>query len=115
MQADLGQLLELQEEQVKTGTSSSILYPEEENEYANLEDRTSQHRKSNEVYHLDIKKSSHIKCLQDMLKDSQSDVSVSIYSFEGNDIEVILLIFLIKRSTHFPLVVLIRWLHLDVL
>lgn len=99
-QVDLG--LELQEDmkQEKTGFSSSILYTEEENEYADLEDVTSQHTKSNEVDHSDIKESSHIRCLQDMLKDSQSDMSISIYSLEESDSEVIPLIFSTKINPH---------------
>ncbi|XXG84253.1 hypothetical protein AAC387_Pa10g1805 [Persea americana] len=86
---DVDLRLKLQEDmkQEKTGTSYSILYTEEENEYADLEDVTSQHTKSNEVDHSNIKESSHIKCLQDMLKDSQSDMSISIYSLEGSDSE----------------------------
>ncbi|KAK1317170.1 putative E3 ubiquitin-protein ligase LIN-1 [Acorus calamus] len=74
-----------------TDSKTLMMDLDEQNSSSLVEDPMSFFKKVDEIFHLDMNESSDIKCLQDMLEESQSDTSVSFYSntdsSEGSELE----------------------------
>ncbi|KAK1278766.1 putative E3 ubiquitin-protein ligase LIN-1 [Acorus gramineus] len=63
-----------------TDSKTLMMDLEEQNSSSLVEDPMLFFKKVDEIFHPDMNESTDIKCLQDMLEESQSDTSVSFYS-----------------------------------
>ncbi|KAK1293369.1 putative E3 ubiquitin-protein ligase LIN-1 [Acorus calamus] len=75
-----------------TDSKTLMMDLDDQNSSSLVEDPMSFFKKVDEIFHPDMNESSDIKCLQDMLEESQSDTSVSFYSntdsSEGSESEM---------------------------